>query len=156
MLAKKLPLCYNTSELPLWWNWQTHGTQNPAVAIPCRFDPDQRHQCIPAPLIRCGFRLSELRPLLPISKKELRMKSPTTKTGIVLAISAAAPARSRAYRRILCRGAFHRRSALRVDIKRNSSLYVLYRARHNGCGFLYGGVRQTFATPENRRFSQRT
>ena len=30
--------------MPLWWNWQTRGTQNPVVAIPCRFDPDQRHQ----------------------------------------------------------------------------------------------------------------
>ena len=30
--------------LPVWWNWQTHGTQNPAVAIPYRFDPDHRHQ----------------------------------------------------------------------------------------------------------------
>ena len=29
--------------MPLWWNWQTRGTQNPVVAIPCRFDPDQRH-----------------------------------------------------------------------------------------------------------------
>lgn len=156
MLAKKLPLCYNTSELPLWWNWQTHGTQNPAVAIPCRFDPDQRHQCIPAPLIRCGFTFILTSPAASYSKKELRMKSPTTKTGIFLATSAAAPARSRAYRRILCRGAFHRRSALRVDIKRNSSLYVLYRARNNGRRFPYGGVRQTFATPENRLLPHRT
>ena len=30
--------------MPVWWNWQTRGTQNPVVAIPCRFDPDQRHQ----------------------------------------------------------------------------------------------------------------
>ena len=30
--------------MPLWWNWQTRWTQNPVVAIPCRFDPDQRHQ----------------------------------------------------------------------------------------------------------------
>ena len=30
--------------MPLWWNWQTRGTQNPVVAIPYRFDPDQRHQ----------------------------------------------------------------------------------------------------------------
>ena len=29
--------------VPVWWNWQTRGTQNPVVAIPCRFDPDQRH-----------------------------------------------------------------------------------------------------------------
>ena len=29
--------------MPLWWNWQTPGIQNPVVAIPCRFDPDQRH-----------------------------------------------------------------------------------------------------------------
>lgn len=32
------------TRLPVWWNWQTHGTQNPAVAIPYRFDPDHRHQ----------------------------------------------------------------------------------------------------------------
>ena len=30
--------------MPLWWNWQTRWTQNPVVAIPYRFDPDQRHQ----------------------------------------------------------------------------------------------------------------
>ena len=30
--------------LPVWWNWQTRRTQNPKVAIPCRFDPDYRHQ----------------------------------------------------------------------------------------------------------------
>ena len=30
--------------MPLWWNWQTRWTQNPVVAIPCRFDSDQRHQ----------------------------------------------------------------------------------------------------------------
>ena len=29
---------------PVWWNWQTRRTQNPMVAIPCRFDPDYRHQ----------------------------------------------------------------------------------------------------------------
>ena len=35
---------FATNEImPLWWNWQTRGTQNPVVAIPCRFDPDQRH-----------------------------------------------------------------------------------------------------------------
>ncbi len=36
--------------VPKWRNWQTHGTQNPAVAIPCRFDSDLRHQ----KLSRCG------------------------------------------------------------------------------------------------------
>ena len=30
--------------MPVWWNWQTRRTQNPVVAIPCRFDPDYRHQ----------------------------------------------------------------------------------------------------------------
>ena len=30
--------------LPAWWNWQTRGTQNPVVAIPCGFDPRRRHQ----------------------------------------------------------------------------------------------------------------
>ena len=29
---------------PLWRNWQTRWTQNPVVAISCRFDPGQRHQ----------------------------------------------------------------------------------------------------------------
>ena len=29
---------------PEWWNWQTCGTQNPVVAIPCGFDPRFRHQ----------------------------------------------------------------------------------------------------------------
>ena len=28
----------------MWWNWQTRGTQNPVVAIPCGFDPHHRHQ----------------------------------------------------------------------------------------------------------------
>ena len=28
---------------PMWWNWQTRGTQNPVVAIPCGFDPHHRH-----------------------------------------------------------------------------------------------------------------
>ena len=31
---------------PVWWNWQTRGTQNPVVAIPCGFDPHHRHQKI--------------------------------------------------------------------------------------------------------------
>ena len=34
----------NKAYLPLWWNWQTRRTQNTMVAIPCRFDSDQRHQ----------------------------------------------------------------------------------------------------------------
>ena len=44
-------MCYNYSrrdkccgKMPVWWNWQTRRTQNPKVAIPCRFDPDYRHQ----------------------------------------------------------------------------------------------------------------
>ena len=37
---------YNTQPMPVWWNWQTRGTQNPVVAIPYRFDPDHRHQKI--------------------------------------------------------------------------------------------------------------
>ncbi len=43
-------LCYNIirelkshKNMPVWWNWQTRRTQNPKVAIPCRFDPDYRH-----------------------------------------------------------------------------------------------------------------
>ena len=47
-------------KMPLWWNWQTRGTQNPVVAIPCRFDPDQRHHIkrtgfIPVLCIYCCF-----------------------------------------------------------------------------------------------------
>ena len=42
-------ICYNidrdsSHKMPVWWNWQTRRTQNPKVAIPCRFDPDYRHQ----------------------------------------------------------------------------------------------------------------
>ena len=41
-------VCYNMfrdlGHMPVWWNWQTRRTQNPKVAIPCRFDPDYRHQ----------------------------------------------------------------------------------------------------------------
>lgn len=37
--------------MPVWRNWQTHRTQNPAVAIPYRFDPDHRHKII-QPCIR--------------------------------------------------------------------------------------------------------
>ncbi len=29
---------------PGWRNWQTHGTQNPAVVTSCRFESDSRHQ----------------------------------------------------------------------------------------------------------------
>ena len=36
--------CKCGRNLPVWWNWQTRRTQNPVVAIPCRFDPDYRHQ----------------------------------------------------------------------------------------------------------------
>ncbi len=36
--------------VPKWRNWQTHGTQNPAVAISCRFDSDLRHSPTPFPL----------------------------------------------------------------------------------------------------------
>ena len=28
----------------LWRNWQTQWTQNPSVAIPCRFKSGQQHQ----------------------------------------------------------------------------------------------------------------
>lgn len=28
----------------MWWNWQTHRTQNPAVVIPCGFKSHRRHQ----------------------------------------------------------------------------------------------------------------
>ena len=41
--------------LPVWWNWQTRRTQNPVVAIPCRFDPDHRHQKKPVNLTIDGF-----------------------------------------------------------------------------------------------------
>ena len=36
----------STCLTPVWWNWQTRGTQNPVVAIPCGFDPHHRHQRI--------------------------------------------------------------------------------------------------------------
>ena len=39
---------------PMWWNWQTRGTQNPVVAIPCGFDPHHRHHLQPRKL--SGFR----------------------------------------------------------------------------------------------------
>ena len=41
--------------MPLWWNWQTRGTQNPVVAIPCRFDPDQRHHNKKRQVFTCLF-----------------------------------------------------------------------------------------------------
>ena len=31
-------MCYNLIAMRIWRNWQTHWTQNPAVAIPCGFD----------------------------------------------------------------------------------------------------------------------
>lgn len=39
-------LCYNFIQvhLPVWWNWQTRGTQNPVLATECGFDPRHRHQ----------------------------------------------------------------------------------------------------------------
>ena len=40
--------------MPLWWNWQTRGTQNPVVAIPCRFDPDQRHHRKDEQVLSCS------------------------------------------------------------------------------------------------------
>ena len=43
--------------MPLWWNWQTRGTQNPVVAIPCRFDPDQRHHNKKRQVFACLFLL---------------------------------------------------------------------------------------------------
>ena len=43
--------------MPVWRNWQTHGTQNPAVAIPCRFDPDYRHQAESSPFCGLLFRV---------------------------------------------------------------------------------------------------
>ena len=39
----KLYIITKVIYLPVWRNWQTHRTQNPAVAIPYRFDPDHRH-----------------------------------------------------------------------------------------------------------------
>lgn len=30
--------------VPVWWNWQTRGTQNPVMATSCGFDPHHRHQ----------------------------------------------------------------------------------------------------------------
>ena len=30
--------------MPVWWNWQTPGTQNPVSARTCGFDPRHRHQ----------------------------------------------------------------------------------------------------------------
>lgn len=44
-------------KMPLWWNWQTRGTQNPVVAIPCRFDPDQRHHNKKRQVFTCLFLL---------------------------------------------------------------------------------------------------
>ena len=46
--------------MPLWWNWQTRGTQNPVVAIPCRFDPDQRHHNKKRQVFACLFLTSSL------------------------------------------------------------------------------------------------
>ena len=49
---------FATNEImPLWWNWQTRGTQNPVVAIPCRFDPDQRHHNKKRQVFTCLFLL---------------------------------------------------------------------------------------------------
>ena len=33
----------SSSILPVWWNWQTPGTQNPVYASTCGFDPRHRH-----------------------------------------------------------------------------------------------------------------
>lgn len=30
--------------MPVWWNWQTPGIQNPVSARTCGFDPRHRHQ----------------------------------------------------------------------------------------------------------------
>ena len=34
---------YNKKASPVWWNWQTPGTQNPVSARTCGFDPRHRH-----------------------------------------------------------------------------------------------------------------
>ena len=44
--------------LPLWWNWQTRGTQNPVMATSCGFDPHQRHQKNPIAFLRLGFLIT--------------------------------------------------------------------------------------------------
>ena len=40
--------------MPVWWNWQTPGTQNPVSARTCGFDPRHRHQ---TNIIRTRFQL---------------------------------------------------------------------------------------------------
>ena len=43
--------------MPVWWNWQTPGTQNPVSARTCGFDPRHRHHLkVPKALILLGFR----------------------------------------------------------------------------------------------------
>ncbi len=43
--------------MPVWWNWQTPGTQNPVSARTCGFDPRHRHHPgIPKALFYGGFR----------------------------------------------------------------------------------------------------
>ena len=43
IFSKKDVILFKHFNLPVWWNWQTRGTQNPVVAIPCGFDPHHRH-----------------------------------------------------------------------------------------------------------------
>ena len=38
--------------MPVWWNWQTWWTQNPLVAIPCRFESGHRHHESPQSMIQ--------------------------------------------------------------------------------------------------------
>ena len=62
--------------MPPWRNWQTHRTQNPAGAIPCRFDPDWRHittilarpACRQAGSKSCGSNSMSVRPRLAAHK----------------------------------------------------------------------------------------
>ena len=39
--------------MPVWWNWQTPGTQNPVSARTCGFDPRHRHH--PESLVFTGL-----------------------------------------------------------------------------------------------------
>ena len=41
--------------VPVWWNWQTRGTQNPVMATSCGFDPHHRHQNLRAPRTMVSF-----------------------------------------------------------------------------------------------------
>ena len=66
---------FRPSHLAEWRNWQTRRTQNPVLAIVCRFNPDLGYR------EKTGFTFAGFDPITSFADVDLAVLSPTRRGG---------------------------------------------------------------------------